>query len=340
VIKRSRSPLRRWQETCLLSTFVAASALTAAAPGALAEFLSNVPAAAAHRYGARDDKGRSLDCLKVFQVGKAAYMAVYHCYEKKRFGLHLARSRDLLRWEHVTTLDAHASQGTVQRTRDGAFLLAYEKDAPNSCWIRLRLFENLARLAKGQFRREFDVPRSLAPTAEGTPSFERIAFPGGRVDQSRIDLRFHYFKDVHVDQLAGQPVAAFGHQEGGEVLQLAHFARALLWIELPRPCPGLLAWVQPLAHALLGNIYLLERKHDQAIATGKWEEAIQAVQAAIKFVPQDAVFGERDDRHVFIFKGDDKPEKRSVETVKVDGKMVEIREGLSEGDKILLSKPE
>lgn len=64
-----------------------------------------------------------------------------------------------------------------------------------------------------------------------------------------------------------------------------------------------------------------------------------AEQAALR-VPAEAVSGEGDERYVFVLKSDGKPEKRAVKTGMTDGKLIEIREGLSEGARILLSQPE
>ena len=57
-------------------------------------------------------------------------------------------------------------------------------------------------------------------------------------------------------------------------------------------------------------------------------------------VPKDAVFTEGKQGYVFVAKGDGKPEKRKVKTGDSDGKMIQILSGVSEGDKILLQKPE
>ena len=56
--------------------------------------------------------------------------------------------------------------------------------------------------------------------------------------------------------------------------------------------------------------------------------------------PVQAVFGEGDQKHVFVRLADGKAEKRTVRTGESEGKTIEILEGLVEGDTILLSKPE
>lgn len=168
----------------------------------LVNLLSDVRASQLHTYQAKDEKGMSMDCLKVFQTEKGQYMGLYHGFHNGVFSVHLARSTDLLSWKHVVKLDDHASQATIWIADDDSYLIAYEKALPNSCWIRLRSYECLTKLSNGAFQDEYDIPRSLAPTAEGTPSFELVARRGNTLEHSEIRLRFHYYKDAHVDRLA------------------------------------------------------------------------------------------------------------------------------------------
>ena len=184
-------------------------ATPAVAPGAdfgdLAALLESVSDSEAHVYRLRDDGGRNMDCLEVFQPAGEGYKGVYGVHHSRKdgvFSVHLSHSMDLLKWTHARTLDEHASQPTIWETHGGAYLLAYEKDAPASCWIRLRFYKDLNRLREGKFEIEFDLPRSLAPTAEGTPSFDAVKMDWDDFSKSRIDLRFHYFKQARVDQLA------------------------------------------------------------------------------------------------------------------------------------------
>ncbi len=55
--------------------------------------------------------------------------------------------------------------------------------------------------------------------------------------------------------------------------------------------------------------------------------------------PKEAVFAEGDKSFVFVLKGENQHEKRTVKTGASDGKTVEILQGLSEGEKIFLSRP-
>ncbi len=163
-------------------------------------------------YRLRDSRGQGMDCLKVFQgVGSPAgvYWGVYHHRINGVFSVHLAESNDLRQWSHLVALDEHASQATVWPCEGGGLLLAYEKDAPNSCWIRLRYYDGFAQLRRGEHAREIDISRTLAPTAEGTPSIESVELGPTGVDGSTIEMRFHFFQNANVDQLAIGSLADF-----------------------------------------------------------------------------------------------------------------------------------
>jgi HlyD family secretion protein len=56
--------------------------------------------------------------------------------------------------------------------------------------------------------------------------------------------------------------------------------------------------------------------------------------------PKGAVFAEGEQRFVYVWQDQDKPMKRSVKIGDSDDKMIDVVEGLEEGQKILLQKPE
>lgn len=172
----------------------------------LIQLVQSVPASELHVYKLKDDRGRGMDCLKVFQPAVApeagVYYGVYHNYQQGVLVSHLARSKDFVTWTHLVELDNHASQPTIHSCDNGGFLLAYEHDEPDSVWIRIRYYEDLAAFRAGKFQRQFDMPRTLAPTAEGTPSFEVVRVGNAGIESSEIKLRFHYYWNRDVDQLA------------------------------------------------------------------------------------------------------------------------------------------
>ncbi|MBK7997915.1 MAG: hypothetical protein IPK15_04080 [Verrucomicrobia bacterium] len=174
----------------------------------LVSLLANVPNATTHRYRATDDHGRTLDCLKILELAPGDYLGVYHTLQDREFQLHLGRSTNLLHWSHRAVLDQRSSQGAIWHGPRGDFLLAYEVNVPKAVIIRLRHYANLDAILNARFDREIDLPRTLAPTAEGTPSFERVEL-NGDLATSRIDLRIHYYRDMKVDRAARGTLLGF-----------------------------------------------------------------------------------------------------------------------------------
>lgn len=178
----------------------------------LSNRLENTKAAKLLIFKLCDNEGHGMDCLDVFQprlTKNGTCFGVSHSLRNGVFSIHLSESTDFRNWRHIIELDRHGSQATVHETDDGTFLLAYEKDAPNSCWIRLRSYPDLNALRSGKYDHEIDLPRKLAPTAEGTPSFEQVDIKNGDLATSNIHLRFHYFKYARVDQLASGTLTNF-----------------------------------------------------------------------------------------------------------------------------------
>ncbi len=62
--------------------------------------------------------------------------------------------------------------------------------------------------------------------------------------------------------------------------------------------------------------------------------------AGVLLAPKEAVITEGNQKHVFVLTNDGQHEKRTVKTGDSDDKMIEILEGLAEGEKILVKKPE
>ncbi|MEA2217999.1 MAG: hypothetical protein QOJ35_625, partial [Solirubrobacteraceae bacterium] len=165
-----------------------------------------------------DDHGNGMDGLDVVE-GSALlgvpgrYIGVYHTLVGGVFVTKLATSYDLTAWTYRADLDAHATQAALATLPDGGFALAYERDRPDPQWVSannvvLRHYASWAALAAGAFDREVDLPRTLAPTAEGTPTIAVDRWNG--IDDSRIAVRFHYFKNIQVDRQASGVLTNFG----------------------------------------------------------------------------------------------------------------------------------
>jgi hypothetical protein len=162
------------------------------------EVLENVPQANGHRYGTRDDRGRSMDTLKILPRGRG-YLGVYHTLAAGRFDVQLATSRNLVRWRHRATLAVNASQPTIARRPGGGYLVAYEKDAGcrngNNCLAFRRYGSARQLLRGGQRGRERRIARTFSKCAEGTPNFYKVT-------ARTFEIGFHYFQDCRVDRQA------------------------------------------------------------------------------------------------------------------------------------------
>ena len=162
-------------------------------------WLGDVAAATASRFAVQDDRGHSMDSLKIAQDPAGDYLGVYHTSVRGRFVTMVASSRDLLRWTYRATLDVHAAQPTIELLPDRSYLVALEADTngierPARTWLRFRHYPSRSALLSGKSGRVFNAHHTLAPAlggAEGTPSIVQARL---RPDlaHSTITIGFHY----------------------------------------------------------------------------------------------------------------------------------------------------
>ena len=203
-----------------------ANCVTTTASQQQTNLLENVPSATGYRYGAKDDQGNSMDTLKIIENPQGGYLGVYHALVNGVFQTKVATSTDLLSWTYRADLDAHASQATLARLSDDGYLVAYEKDSASENWVRFRYYADLASLLAGSFQEEFDAPRTLAPSAEGTPNiYSALLAPD--IQHSQIDVGFHYFRDADVDRQARGTLTNFSSWTTGAETHLNQLFEAL-----------------------------------------------------------------------------------------------------------------
>jgi hypothetical protein len=189
------------------------------AAGLVRPAIENVTSATAYRYLSRDDKGSTLDTLKVIPSPGGGYLGVYHTLTAGVFVTKLARSTNLLTWNHVVDLEPNASQPTITALSDGGFLVAYEKDAgctgtgPGGNCLGFRHYAGLASLLAGAGDRSFQAPRTLSRCAEGTPNIYGAELRPD-IDHSTIDVGFHYFRNCDVDRQARGTLQNFSSWSG------------------------------------------------------------------------------------------------------------------------------
>lgn len=161
----------------------------------LPALLADVTTAAGYRYGAHDDAGRSLDCLKVQGSWPSRYLGASHLDEGGTFNVYLSSSTDLLDWSSVRQLDTDASQPTLEPDGKGGWLFGVEvtRSRGGNC-LRFRHYVSTDALVHGKHDRQFEPPSTLASrgSAQGTPDFSDVE-PSPDVDRSVIRVGFHYF---------------------------------------------------------------------------------------------------------------------------------------------------
>lgn len=182
---------------------------TSSGPAALLNDLQDTVDATAAHTALHDDKGNSMDSLKVIQDSYGGYLGIYHTSVNGILTTMLATSTDLITWHFQTVIDQHASQATIQLMPDTSYLVAEENDTNGltslpRTWLRFLLFPSRAALFADQPSRTFNAPHTLVGQvagAEGTPSIDWVAMHPD-LAHSVIQVGFHYFMGAHVDREA------------------------------------------------------------------------------------------------------------------------------------------
>lgn len=223
--KPSRAALAALCWIAALGPVLLAPALAEAAPAAqqraaARQLLTDVVAgpgitSTKARFAALDNRGKSLDTIKVVQDGDR-YLGIYHSAGDGRYDVDLATSTDLMNWTYVTTLDTDATHATIRQLPGGAYLIAYEKyllgdlfDRPllttqldplynplNRIQLRFRYYPSVDALLAGSFSRQFTAKRQLSKISEGTPNILAARLSGGTLSHSRIRVGLHYLKSL------------------------------------------------------------------------------------------------------------------------------------------------
>lgn len=187
-------------------------------PGQIIEpLVANVGSSMIRKFDAKDSEGNGLDCIKIIEIGPHDYLGVCHSVSGGIFRARLVRSSNLVDWARVVTLDDHAHQPTIQKV-GAKFVLAWEKDGPAGNWIRVRAYDSLANLISGVSAAQADLPRTLSPSAEGTPSFDGITL-GNSWANSTIALRHHYYRNSDVDRQAAGRLTGFSNWTSSAVAE-------------------------------------------------------------------------------------------------------------------------
>jgi hypothetical protein len=194
-------------------------ALAALLPGSaqageaeLMNLVQDVRSASGYRYGARDDRGDSMDGLKILNNPAGGYVGVYHITVAGQRHVRVGTSTDLLNWKARTVLANNGSQPTITRLTDGAFLVVYEQEvgcigagapptAPKGRCLRFLHYPNVTALLTRRSDASFQAKRTLSGCAEGTPNIY-AAHLNPDLSHSRIRVGFHYNRWCKFDRQA------------------------------------------------------------------------------------------------------------------------------------------
>jgi hypothetical protein len=229
------------------------------------------------RYQATDSAGGALDGLKIVPDSvNGGYLGVWHADENGRFVARVGTSSDLLHWQRRADIDDHAGQPTLALLPGGGALVVEEADGDvaGTHFLRFRRYPTVAALLAAQPDASYDALRTLAPTAEGTPSIHAVD-----AGAQHIDVGFHYFRNVDVDR------QATGHLEGmtSWTAQIDQ-ARNTLFETLPAPVAGNLGDRDDLRFR--GHAFSLQEGQLKKGDFGSWREYLYDADNASVFANQ------------------------------------------------------
>ena len=201
-----------------------AALLPASARAGEAEFMDlvqDVRSASGYRYSARDDRGDSMDTLKIVTNPAGGYVGVYHITVAGRRHVRVGTSTDLLHWKARTVLANDGSQPTIARLAGGTFLVAYEQEVgcvgagapatnPNGRCLRFLHYPSLTALLTRRADASFQTKRTMSGCAEGTPNIY-AAHLNPDLAHSRIRVGFHYQRRCQFDRQAIGTLTNFSH---------------------------------------------------------------------------------------------------------------------------------
>ena len=155
----------------------------------ITKIFEDVKSATGYRYFAHDDKNCGLDGIKIIEKPSGGYLGIYHSNIGGIFYVRLAESDDLLNWRYVRTIEEYASQPTIAKAPNGAYLVAFEKEDSHSSHLKLHYYPNLSVLINGLPSFKIDLPRSLSSANEGTPNIYNMTIEESVLN---ITMGFHY----------------------------------------------------------------------------------------------------------------------------------------------------
>ena len=175
--------------------------------GFLAEIFGNVDTLSSNqcRYNATDNQSCGLDTIKIIENREGGYLCIYHTNVGGVLQVRLANSTDLLNWIFIKTLEQNASEPTIGKAPNDAYIVAFEKWNSSGAHLRFHYYSNLSTLLNVYSSPEatFDASLTLGNNYEGTPNVYNIT-----VEASMLNayVGFHYYNGS-VDNVAAGHLA-------------------------------------------------------------------------------------------------------------------------------------
>ncbi len=171
--------------------------MASAVPQEVLDILTDVPGSTAYVYGVQDERGETLDAIKIIENPEGGYLGVYHDYTTQ-FNVCLASSTDLINWDYQVTLETTASQPTIAyHPATGGFLVVYEDSLSGGSCLEFKYYDSLNDLLNANPSETYQAPRTYGDPCEGTPCVYSISD-----DVNTIKVGHHFYKDSNVDVVA------------------------------------------------------------------------------------------------------------------------------------------
>ncbi|CAG2170731.1 unnamed protein product, partial [Oppiella nova] len=170
---------------------------------AIKAMIENVADSSGHVYGAKDSKGRSMDCIKIIANPEVkGFIGVYHSYENGIAYSHMATADNVLgKWTWIRAIggpgiqgaNSSATQPTIAVAEDGGFAVAWEQEPVRH--LKFSYYKNWDDLVSGHVSQQYDTPQTLSKCAEGTPHFYYAS-------STYLDVGHHFYNNCDTDREA------------------------------------------------------------------------------------------------------------------------------------------
>jgi hypothetical protein len=179
------------------SSIISAASLSDDPRHQLVALISNVTQSDGYRYSLHDDRGNTMDCVKIIKrANSEEFIGVYHTFINGTPRVNLTVSDDLFNWTWCQELAYYGTQPTIAVPSDypEGFIVIWEQQP--KFHLRFAFYPTWSDLRAGTSQRNFSALLTLSPCAEGTPNIY------GQPTLNNIDVGFHFYDNCIHDRQA------------------------------------------------------------------------------------------------------------------------------------------